>query len=62
MALRPPLGLVGFIALFNLCTAVVNATAIPFRNAATINGLYVQTKKTAAECDRKNDKPFKRTP
>ena len=45
MALRPPLGLVGFIALYDLRTAVVNAAAIPFRNAVTVNGLYIQTKK-----------------
>jgi hypothetical protein len=61
MALRPPLCLVGFITLFDLSTAVVNATAIPFRNAVTVNCLYIQTKKTAAKCDRKNGKPFKCT-
>ncbi len=62
MALRPPVGFVSFIALFNLAATAVSGCAIPFGNAITINGLYIQTKKTAAERDGKNGKPFQLTP
>ena len=48
--------------MFDLRAVVVNATAIPFRYSVTTNGLYIQTEKTAAERDRKNGKPFERTP
>ena len=58
MALRPPIGFVRLVAFFNLATAAVRGGAIPFGNAATTNRVYIQTKKTAAERNSKNEQPL----
>src|SRR5690606_5002756 len=60
MALRPPLGLIRLIILFDLITSVVNTCAIPLGKPAAIGGLGIQTQQAAGECKRKNHQALKR--